>query len=344
MAHHCPWIRSHGYQPTDTASLHQYTDATKTAAHQPLPISLDRRQRSWGAGSAQQKPSNSIQHRVEGGRECLTPTSSTSKASTSTAHKHHLGRHLEGPKQSKLKQPMCASPLMMHARPKVCMPPERAAALLRGLSGAPGNLAMRQVTDKAAMLESYLQDAHELSRETSSSDAVGVSQRISQDTPAASTSDSVHHPPALHYTAAFPLQRYPARQGSNSPSRSVRAGLSGSRWASGRAVLHDCDAAGSEWGGAQSIASTMKSGATAMYTRKIGYAEMHLERIAERWVLLSTQVHSFSCGGAVSLQCTKNASVKPRCMLLQAEERQTCSPLCLSSEAISAPVPGRSYR
>ncbi|BDA46181.1 hypothetical protein COCOBI_08-2730 [Coccomyxa sp. Obi] len=219
---------------------------------------------------------------------CLSPTSSNSKqASTSTAYKHHLDGLLEGVKQSKLKQPTSVSPLLMHARPKVYMPPERAEALLRGLSGPPGKLALRQVTDKAAMLESYLQDAHNLSREASRCAAMGASQHIFQDTPSASTSGSispVHRATALNCTAALPLQNDPAKQGSHSPSRSVRARFSGPRWASGRAVLHDGDhdAAASEWGGAPSIASTMKSRATAMYTKKISYAEMHLERIAER--------------------------------------------------------------
>ncbi|CAL8462323.1 g1856 [Coccomyxa elongata] len=165
------------------------------------------------------------------------------------------------------------------------MPPERAAALLRGLSGTPGRLTFRQVTDKAAMLESYLQDAHNLSREASRCATIGASQHNIQDTPSASTSEAispVHHAPALDCTAALPLQKHPTKQGGHSHSRSVRAGFSGPRWASGRAVLHDGDAAGSEWGGTPTVASSMKSRATAMYTSKTGYADMHLKRIAEQ--------------------------------------------------------------
>lgn len=276
---------AHGLEAPVTGRLarHHCTSTSTRVPQRHLPISLGRRQRSQGASNAQQKPINSIWPRVEGGREYLSPTTSTSKQAT--AYKHHPDGHLEGVKQSKLGQPTCASPLLMHARPKVFMPPERAAALLRGLSGMPGRLAFRQVSDKAAMLESYLQDAHNLSREASRSVPIGASQHNIQDTPSASTCEAispVHHAPALECTAAVPLQEYPARQGSHSPSRSVRAGFSGPRWASGRGLLHDGDAAASEWGGTPSIASSMKSRATAMYTSRIGYAEMHLKRIAER--------------------------------------------------------------
>lgn len=291
----------HGLEATETSRLARLYCTSTRVPQRHLPISLGRRQRSWGASNAQQKPINSIWPRVEGGHECLSPTSSNSKqASTTRAYKHHLDGHIKGVKQSKLKQPTCASPLLMHARPKVYMPPERAAALLRSLSGTPGKLALRQVTDKAAMLESYLQDAHNLSREASRScAAIGSSQQIFQDTPSASTPKSippVHQGPALDCTTALPLQNNPARQGSNSPSTCVKGGLSGRRWASGRGVLHDGDAAASEWEGAPSIASSMKSRATAMYSKKIGYAEMHLERIAERWTLaLYNPFHVFDC-------------------------------------------------
>ncbi len=250
--------------------------------------SLGRRQ-SRGQSNAQQPCRASQWSSSARSHDRLRPTQLSPQLGCSPAFKRDVGGRSNALKQSKLFQPTSHGwPAL--ARPQITMPPDRAAALLRSLgrfsSVSCAGQRPADLTNKSHMLETYLQDARRLSMKPSQP-CMGDSARTPfQETTELDTfKSSVHYDTVQQHrddtpTSSLPVPPRILRE--NKCIQAASAGLVKEHAAGERAVQIDGEPTASEWGWAPSIASTRRSRATAMCSRNLGYAQMHLERIAGR--------------------------------------------------------------
>lgn len=243
-----------------------------------------RRQQSSTQSRVQQQSCSASQWSGSAGRNGrLRPTRAVPQPVSSLASKQSMEGVSGELWHSRLTQPTAFPGWQAHGRFQMYMPPERAQRLLRSLHRFPSSPPAHLPT-KSGMLESYLQDAHVLSME-GSQPCVGDMAALGQETPAVNGCKSpTGCATVLHSTEDTPMSALPAHHRRLHPNRSAQgasASLVKHNSAAERMLL-DGDAAASEWGWAPSVASTRKSRATAACSRNLSYAQMHLERIAER--------------------------------------------------------------
>lgn len=279
-------------QGREFASNRKQRNPHKSTAPSPKrsPISLARRQ-SNPVNSEQYPSRKYLWPGNSGGHERLLPSRPGFLAASSTLpNQMHNGRSEES------KLPRLSQPMFSAVQPRLHILPDRAASLLQGLGRFPGRTVSSASTQAAArlaehspMLASYLRNARELARERSQSPT--DNGHIPRDQQACSRPTS----PALLQSAATAMQEtlaLPAVHGtlpvvhrSLCPSGTVPAvSPNTTRWPQAeRSALDDRDAAASDWGRAPSVASTATMRSRARHCRGVGYAQMHLDCLAERW-------------------------------------------------------------